>query len=67
MKIIVKNCRECPFTFMSGYESEEYSCSIDEKKRNVFKRNLKKHLDLIKFEDEKEWCPLKKEIVTILR
>jgi hypothetical protein len=65
MEIIVKNCKDCPFKYDSGWGGEEYSCLIDSQNRNVFKIDLERHKNIIKFEDEKDWCPLKTDIVTI--
>ena len=58
MKIKVNNCFDCPLKYMSGYEGEEYSCTIDEKRREVYLRDTKNSVDTIKYETKKEWCPL---------
>lgn len=65
MDIVVENCKDCLFKFMSGWSDEEYACSIDKRKRLVYKRDCENHTDLIKFEDKKKWCPLKKEPIII--
>lgn len=61
----VNNCFDCPLKYMSGYEGEEYSCTIDEKQRIVYLRDCKNHVDAIKYETKKEWCPLLNESYTV--
>lgn len=67
MEYKVKNCKDCPFKFNTGYEGEEYSCSIDDEMRVVYRRDSVIHEDIVKFEDDKEWCKLKTEQVIITK
>lgn len=60
MIIEVKSCEDCPLKFDSGWEGEEYTCSIDEERRIVYNNGWNKN-PKIEFKDDKEWCPLKKE------
>jgi len=64
-KLKVNNCEDCPLKYMSGYEGEEYTCSIDKNKRKVYFRNTINHIDSIKMKDKKKWCPLNDDDYTI--
>lgn len=61
MVVEVKNCNDCPFCGLGGWEGEVSVCNLDEESREIPQKG--KIFGIIT--NKPTWCPLKTDSVTI--
>ena len=60
MNIKVKNCNDCPLLSVDGYDGEESYCWIKKEWDKLLNNGVFGEVEKIP-----DWCPLKKENITI--